>query len=217
MSKIIEPSLLAFDVANIEQQLNEVKKLGTQYIHYDVMDGKFVPNHSFKTEHLQLISDLGLKANVHFMVQKPLYYVKEFIKYPLNSIVFHPESISKWKAKRVCRYLANNNIPYGLAIKSDTDVNKYVSILANCHYVLIMGVVPGKGGQPFIESTITNLINVKKIKDNVNNKLIIQLDGGVNESVMQRTAHYVDHFIIGNYLMNYANNKKIIFDLAAKL
>jgi ribulose-phosphate 3-epimerase len=95
MSKIIEPSLLAFDSASIKSQLLAVKQLGTTYIHYDVMDGKFVPNKSFGTEHLPLINELGLKANVHLMVKKPLTFIKDFINYPLNSIVFHPEGVCK--------------------------------------------------------------------------------------------------------------------------
>jgi ribulose-phosphate 3-epimerase len=69
--KVIEPSLLAFDIHKIPQQLTEIKNCGFAYIHYDVMDGHFVTNTAFQTEWLELINKSGLKANVHFMVQNP--------------------------------------------------------------------------------------------------------------------------------------------------
>jgi ribulose-phosphate 3-epimerase len=79
-----------------------------------------------------------------------------------------------------------------------------------------MSVVPGKGGQTFMSESIDNLVKVKNIKDSFNNKLIIQLDGGVNFEVMQKTKKYVDHFIIGSFLMK-QEDKKTVFDFLKTL
>jgi ribulose-phosphate 3-epimerase len=79
-----------------------------------------------------------------------------------------------------------------------------------------MSVTPGKGGQSFIPTTINNLQKAKKIKDLYNPSLIIQLDGGVNFEVMQITKDYVDHFVIGSFLMK-QQNKKVVFDFLKTL
>jgi ribulose-phosphate 3-epimerase len=113
--------------------------------------------------------------------------------------------------------LSKHHIPYGLAIHPYSDPDRYQAILKTCDYVLVMGVIPGKGGQAFIPQTIANLIKVKKIKTDFNPKLIIQLDGGVNDQIMQQTANYVDHFIIGTFLMHNPQNMPNVFNLAKQL
>jgi ribulose-phosphate 3-epimerase len=79
-----------------------------------------------------------------------------------------------------------------------------------------MSVEPGKGGQAFLPEAINNLQKVKRIKDQYNPRLIIQLDGGVNLDVMKLTKDYVDHFVIGSFLMK-QSNKKVVFDFLKQL
>jgi ribulose-phosphate 3-epimerase len=213
MPREIEPSLLAFNLNDLDNQLEVVKKLGCHIIHYDVMDNKFVPNKAFDIEHLEKIAIHSLKTNVHFMVSRPLKYIRRFIKYPLNSITFHPEAVSRLSTKIIIEFLKLHKIPYGIALKPDTNIAKYSHILKHCNYVLIMGVQPGFGGQSFIKSSLENLIYVNKIKEKYNEKLIIQLDGGVNIDVIKQTFPYVNHYIIGTFLMNNLNNTEIINQL----
>jgi ribulose-phosphate 3-epimerase len=213
MSHEIEPSLLAFNLNDLDNQLEAVKRLGCTFIHYDVMDNKFVPNKAFGVEHLNTVAAHKLKANVHFMVQRPLKYIKRFIKYPLHSITFHPEAVSSLTIKLVIKYLKAKKIPYGVAIKPDTNINKYISIIKQCNYVLIMGVQPGFGGQSFLSASLENLISANKIKKTFNENLIIQLDGGVNLDVIDKTLPYVNHYIIGTFLINNFDHPEIIKQL----
>jgi ribulose-phosphate 3-epimerase len=213
MSREIEPSLLAFNLNDLDNQLEVVKKLGCHIIHYDVMDNQFVPNKAFDVEYLQQIASHGLKANVHFMVQQPLKYIQRFIKYPLNSITFHPEAVATSEAEIVIKFLKSNHIRYGIALKPDTKIDQYLHILKDCDYVLIMGVQPGFGGQSFLKSSLNNLIYVNKIKEKFNQKLIIQLDGGVNPDVIKQTLPYVNHYIIGTFLIKNINNAEVIKQL----
>jgi ribulose-phosphate 3-epimerase len=147
------------------------------------------------------------------MVKTPIKYIRTFTKYPLNSITFHPEAVSSLNAKLALAYLKHKRVPYGIAIKPHTDVNKYVHVLKHCSYVLIMGVEPGFGGQSFMPITIENLKKVNDIKKLYNPNLIVQLDGGVNTEVLKQTLPLVDHYIIGTFLIKNLDNAKIINEL----
>lgn len=210
MKKIIEPSLLAFDKQLLPQQLQIVKGAGCDFIHYDVMDGVFVANKAYDTEWLPMIHQLGLKANVHFMVKTPFTYIRRFLKFPVNSITFHPEAISKSGARLLIYYMKMRRVPCGIAIKPSTNISKYISLLKICDYVLIMGVEPGAGGQKFMPECLENLKKARAIKDIFNKRLIVQLDGGVNPDVISLTESYVDQYIMGNYLMKQSNIQEFL-------
>lgn len=213
MTKIIEPSLLSFDLSKIESQLNELKRLGIRQIHYDVMDNKFVPNKAFGTEWLDLIHKLGLTVSVHFMVENPLEWIKRFIEYKaIKAITFHAEPISFDQSIEIINFIKSHNILAGIALRPTTDFNKYSDLLKKCDLVTVLGVQPGFGGQKFMDITINNLIVANKIKDESDHKLIIQLDGGVNFEVIKSTYKYVDWFVSGSFLMKYQGNKKDIIN-----
>lgn len=139
------------------------------------------------------------------MVHKPLSYIRRFVKYPINSITFHPEAVSSFSARSLIYYMKIRRIPCGLAIKPTTNISKYMALLKICDYVLIMGVQPGIGGQKFTPECLENLKKARAVKDIFNKKLIVQLDGGVTPDVIALTETYVDQYIMGSYLMNRPN------------
>ncbi|MDR2847388.1 MAG: ribulose-phosphate 3-epimerase [Mycoplasmataceae bacterium] len=211
--KFLEPSLLAFDKEKIEDQLNDVKNAGAKYIHYDVMDGKFVPNKALGTEYIKLINKLDMKVCVHVMVYKVLKYFKEFSKFKIYSFSFHPEACKNIKqALKIMQIIKNAGILAGIVINPDTSCIAYEELIKAADMVTVMGVFPGKCGQKFIPNSIENLKFVKNIKDTYNKKIIITLDGGVRESIIKDTKKYVDHFVSGSFLTS-AKNKQAIFDL----
>lgn len=214
--KVIEPSLLAFNVHTLKAQLVEVKQAGAVYIHYDVMDGVFVTNKAFGPQQLLDIHQQGLLGNVHMMVQDPIKWIKDFINFPIHALTFHPEVITNRTCLEAFNLLRTKKIKCGIALKVHVDANQYQDLLKICDYVCVMSVEPGKGGQSFIPEAMSNLQKVKKIKDLYNTKLVIQLDGGVNFDVMQNTKNYVDHFVIGSFLMK-QENKKNVFEFLEEL
>lgn len=122
---IIEPSLLAFDRNILEQQLLEVKKAGAQFIHYDVMDGIFVPNKAFLTDELLIIKKCGLQANVHMMVKDVKTWIAKFLPFTFNACVFHPEACDKQTTLECFKILKKHNIKYGIALKPYTNFSDY--------------------------------------------------------------------------------------------
>ena len=216
MSKkhVIEASLLAFNAKDKKvfvKQLKSVWDAGIRIIHYDVMDGKFVPEVAYGPEHLQNLYLMGFKSYVHFMVMNPMKYVKQFLTYPLNAITFHPEPISHWKAKRILKRIKRANVLAGLALKPNSKPDQYRDLIPYCDLVTIMGVEPGYGGQPFMgDIIIQQLKDLAKIKEELNPNLIVQLDGGVNYEVMEATYKYVNNFISGSFLIKQDNKKKVL-------
>jgi ribulose-phosphate 3-epimerase len=138
-----------------------------------------------------------------------------FKPFPINSLIFHCEAVNTTKINECLDKLHSIGIAGGIAIKPHTDANTYKSIIERCQYVCVMGVEPGMGGQSFMPEAINNLIKVYNIKQKSNPKLIIQLDGGVDPKVISKTAQYVDHFVVGSYLMK-QTDKKALLDFANK-
>jgi ribulose-phosphate 3-epimerase len=134
----------------------------------------------------------------------------------MNACTFHPEVMSFEKCREAFQVLRDKNIKCGIAIKPHVDVNEYVDLLKESDYVCIMSVEPGKGGQSFMPRSIDNMKKVKRIKDELNPRLVIQLDGGVNFEVMKETKQYVDHYVIGSFLMEQIN-KRAVFDFLKSL
>jgi ribulose-phosphate 3-epimerase len=120
------------------------------------------------------------------------------------------------KSLEVFNLLKAHQIKCGIALKTDVDANQYERLLKVCDYACVMSVVPGKGGQSFMQTSIDNLKKVNAIKNQFNPNLIVQLDGGVNLDVMRFTKDYVDHFIIGSFLMK-QSNKQIVFDFLKEI
>lgn len=213
MYKILEPSLLSFNLANMQEQLDEMKKLGIKQIHYDVMDNNFVPNTAFGTEWLNLLHENGFDITVHFMVENPREWIERFIDFKgIKAITFHAEPIDEKETLDLFRFIRNHNILAGIALKPDTDIFKYQNILRQSDLITVMGVQPGFGGQKFMPIAIDNLKKFNEIKNELNLRLIIQLDGGVNFEVLKQTYQYADWFVSGSFLMKYNGNKQDIID-----
>ncbi len=213
MNKIIEPSLLSFDLKNIQNELDQMKSIGLTQIHYDVMDNKFVPNTAFKTEWLKLLNDNGFEMSVHFMVMNPKDWVNQFIDFKgIKTITFHLEPISKEETLELLKFIKSRGIKAGVAIRPTTDPNEHIEILKASDLITVMGVQPGFGGQKFMPVVIDNLKKINEIKRQHNPNLIIQIDGGVNFDVLKQTYQYCDWFVSGSFLMKYNGNKKDIVD-----
>jgi len=128
-NKEIVPSLLAFDLANLEQQLKEVKEVGIKTIHYDVMDHKFVDNSAFDVEHLKTLHEHGFKVHVHLMVNDPMTYLKKFLQFPFESVTFHFEPITSEEVIKCINYVKTKGIKVGIAVKPNSTIGQYSAFL----------------------------------------------------------------------------------------
>ena len=162
-------------------EINRLNNSNVDYIHFDVMDGKFVDNKNITISELpKLIDNVKKKIDIHFMVSNPDKYIEKICYYNIEYITIH------YEIKNLEDYIdkiKNYGFKVGIAIKPETDIKKIYYLLDKINLVLIMSVEPGKSGQKFID--VSDKIN--KLKQEIINRKLnvkISVDGGINEEVL---------------------------------
>ena len=162
-------------------EINRLNNSNVDYIHFDVMDGKFVSNKNITVSELpKLIDNAKKKRDIHFMVSNPDKYIEKICYYNIEYITIH------YEIKNLEDYIdkiKNYGFKVGIAIKPETDIEKIYYLLDKINLVLIMSVEPGKSGQKFID--VSDKIN--KLKQEIINRKLnvkISVDGGINKEVL---------------------------------
>ena len=209
MIKKLEPSLLAFDLNKFNQTLEEFKQLNIDYIHYDFISYDYVQTESgYIDEYVEKILKMNFKINVHIMSKNPKHYVDIFKKYMVNAITFQHEVLNLDDAISLINYIKDANIKAGIAIKPSTDAKEYNELLLISDLVTVMSVEPGKGGQPFMEESLSNLKYVYDFRKKFNLNYQIEVDGGINISTIDRVWKYADFFVSGSGFLSLNNEQK---------
>lgn len=182
---------------NESKDILKINNTSADYIHVDVMDGRFVKKkHKPYKMIYKMNSSITKRLDVHLMVKKPLKYINYFAALNTEFITIHVE------LDKVDKYLDLINqygISAGLAINPDTDESMLLPYLNKIDLVLIMGVQPGKGGQEFIEDTVKKIIRIKNIILKKKKKVYISVDGGVTGEVAKR-LDFADIIVSGSYV-----------------
>lgn len=181
----------------------ELNETNTDYIHFDVMDGKFVDNKNLSVKELTTYLDLSTKKNdIHFMVNDPLKYIEKIYLYNIDYVTVHYEIKN---LDKVIDKIKEYGLKVGISLKPNTDVKEVYKYLERINMVLIMSVEPGKSGQTFIEGSIDKVNELKEeiIKRNLTTK--IEIDGGINDSNIDRLSN-VDIVVSASYILNDYNN-----------
>lgn len=191
---------------NKAQLINKLIDKGIDTIHYDVMDGVFVDNHSLPIEEVLDIFSSTKKhyKDVHLMVQNPSSYLESLYSMA-DQISIHIES--NVNIKEILKSYPNK---IGIAINPETPVKVLEEYIPYLNHVMIMSVVPGRGGQTFIEESIAKVNELVELKEEINNDLIIEIDGGINNiwgPVVFESG--VNLAVSGSYLINNIEDNSI--------
>ena len=179
MKTIISPSILGGSFSNMEKTISELDQSKAEYIHFDVMDGDFVPNLTFGP---QFISNLRTKTkkifDVHLMINRVNRFLDDYIKAGSNIITFHYE-INEDLNKLIDK-IRQNRIKVGIALKPKTTCEEIKKYLHLVDQVIIMTVEPGFGGQTFLSNQVNKIESISKYIRENNLNVDIEIDGGIN-------------------------------------
>ena len=187
---------------NIDETVKKLNKTDCDYIHLDIMDNTFTDNYSFEISEL-LTVNTRKKFDVHIMSTNLDYQVKEALKLNPEMITIHYEAtpyLSKYM-----KLIKGRHIKVGLAINPDTKLEEVKDYLNDIDLLLVMSVVPGAGGQPFIESTVDKLKKIDKDRN-----YLVSVDGGINNETIKKVSKYVDIAVSGSYITSSDDYQKQI-------
>lgn len=178
MNYVLSPSILAADFKVLGQEMKKTEENGAAYIHFDVMDGMFVPSISFGMPVLASIHDATEQfMDAHLMVQEPIRYVEAFQKAGADYVTVHLEACED--VKTTLDKIHACGMKAGLAVNPETDVKELVPYLEDVEMILIMSVHPGFGGQKFIPESLDKIREVRAMLNEKNLEIDIQVDGGI--------------------------------------
>ena len=179
MKTIISPSILGGSFSNMEKIISSLDNSEAEYIHFDVMDGDFVPNLTFGPQFISNLRNQTKKVfDVHLMINRVSKFLDDYIKAGSDIITFHIEIEENFS--ELISKIKDKNIKVGIAIKPKTPWEEIKSLLHSIDQVIIMTVEPGFGGQSFMDSQIDKIKSISNyIKEN-NLSVDIEIDGGVN-------------------------------------
>lgn len=197
-AKLIAPSILSADFANLGAEIQKVCHAGADWIHVDVMDGHFVDNITIGVPVVKSLKKFSpVPLDVHLMIEKPEKYIEQFIKAGADYLTIHVESTVN--PGMVLKEIRRLGAKPGITLRPSTPLGKILPYIGDVDLVLVMTVEPGFGGQAFMQDQVEKIEELRKLIDAQKLNCLIEVDGGVNDKTVEHLKS-ADVLVAGSYV-----------------